>query len=277
MRDLITDVCEELMSDALPILVRTSNNASKVEPYTDCYRLNSFLTGTHWLKKLIFFGYFLGWSLRTMGGLGLELPPAFWNRICGGPTYVYTLEDIKMYDIYRYESLVQLQKAASTVKDAAEFSMMFDGYNFEADFGNGEEYVELCLGGSQKPITIDNVNEYVDLYLRKYTENESLVFKCVYQGIEDVCGKRMLIHMLPHLASRRACASSKITIKALKAVVRLDVDNCDDDEDAKKEKEKERKDRFWRVMETFSHEDRQLFVKFATGRNRLAQGDELTV
>lgn len=30
-------------------------------------------------------------------------------------------------------------------------------------------------------------------------------------------------------------------------------------------------------METFSHEDRQLFVKFATGRNRLAQGDELTV
>ena len=44
MRDLITDVCEELMSDALPLLVPTSNNTSKVEPFTDCYRLNPFLT-----------------------------------------------------------------------------------------------------------------------------------------------------------------------------------------------------------------------------------------
>ena len=95
MRDLITDVCEELMSDAVPILVPTSNNTSKVEPFTDCYRLNPFLTEAHWLKKLVFFGYFLGWSLRTMGGLGIELPPAFWSRICGGPTYTYTLEDIQ--------------------------------------------------------------------------------------------------------------------------------------------------------------------------------------
>ena len=46
---------------------------------------------------------------------------------------------------------------------------MFDGYNFEADFGTSNEYVELCEGGSQKPIRIDNVNEYIDLYLKKYT------------------------------------------------------------------------------------------------------------
>ena len=105
MRDLVTNVCEELMSDAVPILVPTSNNLSKVEPYTDCYRLNTNLTEMHWLKKLKFFGYFLGWSLRSLGGLAIDLPPAFWNRICGGPTYVYTLEDLKQMDIFRHDTL----------------------------------------------------------------------------------------------------------------------------------------------------------------------------
>ena len=269
MRDLISDVCAELMSDDVPILVPTSNNLAKVEPFTDCYRMNPQLSETHWLKKLIFFGYFLGWSLRSMGGLGIDLPPSFWNRICGGPTYVYTMDDLRSMDIYRYDTLIQLQNATKTLSKS-DFNVMFDDYKFEADFGTGVEYVELCEGGAAKQITIENVDEYINLYLKKYTAQEDLQFKCVYQGIQDVCGKRLLIHMLPHLASRRACASSKIDIKTLKAVVSLHCYLSIDDEDQKKKAEKEAKDRFWRVMETFSHEDRQLLVKFATGRTRLA-------
>ena len=48
----------------------------------------------------------------------------------------------------------------------------------------------------------------------------------------------MLIHMLPHLASRRACASNKITIKALKAVIRLEARSRGEENDEDKEKEK---------------------------------------
>ena len=40
---------------------------------------------------------------------------------------------------------------------------------------------------------------------------------------------------------------------------------------------KEIKKRFWKVIESFSNEDRSLFIKFATGRQRLAQGDILRV
>ena len=68
----------------------------------------------------------------------------------------------------------------------------------------------------------------------------------------------MLIHMLPHLASRRACANSKIEIKALKSVMSFSVyigNNGEDKEKVKKDK-KDAKDRFWRVMESFSHNDR---------------------
>lgn len=49
------------------------------------------------------------------------------------------------------------------------------------------------------------------------------------------------------------------------------------DDDESKEKKATIVDRFWRVMESFEYKDRQLFVKFATGRTRLAQGDSLEV
>ena len=86
----------------------------------------------------------------------------------------------------------------------------------------------------------------------------------MYRGIEDVCGKRMLLHMTPKVAANRACAAPKIEISALKVVSRV-----------------EGSDKFqkmiWEMLESFSYEDRALFVKFATGRTRLAQGDRLYI
>ena len=61
------------------------------------------------LKKFTFLGYFLGWSLRNMGGLAIDLPIAFWRRICkGSQAYVYTLEDLQEMDLFRAEMLKQI-------------------------------------------------------------------------------------------------------------------------------------------------------------------------
>ena len=39
----------------------------------------------------------------------------------------------------------------------------------------------------------------------------------------------------------------------------------------------ERKERFWKVIESFSNEDKSLFLKFVTGRKRLATGENIDV
>ena len=74
----------------------------------------------------------------------------------------------------------------------------------------------------------------------------------------------MLLHITPKVAAKRACAATVISISSLKVVTRFYADE-------------ELKKRFWEVMETFSNEDRSLFVKFITGRQRLAQGDRMEV
>ena len=96
MRDTITGICNELMSDVLPILRPTANNQGNIEPETDCYQLNEHTKETFNLRKLTFLGYFLGWSLCSIGSLNLEFPSAFWNRLFGGgPDYVYTISDVR--------------------------------------------------------------------------------------------------------------------------------------------------------------------------------------
>ena len=95
MRDTIQFICEELMlENVLPLLRPTANNRNNLEPETDCYQLNEKTKESFNLRKLRFLGYLFGWSLLNIGSLNLELPRAFWSRVCGGPAYVYTLDDV---------------------------------------------------------------------------------------------------------------------------------------------------------------------------------------
>ena len=63
MRDIVSNMCEELMSDVLPILVPTANNVANVEPNADCFTLNPKAEQPFVLQKILFLGYLLGWSL----------------------------------------------------------------------------------------------------------------------------------------------------------------------------------------------------------------------
>jgi hypothetical protein len=105
MRDALTNVCDELMSTVLPLLIPTANYISKVEPNPESFKLNPAATEPFVLKKYAFLGYFIGWSLRNICGLGIDLVPSFWRRLCGGPDYTYTMEDLHAMDYIRYEGL----------------------------------------------------------------------------------------------------------------------------------------------------------------------------
>ena len=95
MRDTITAICNELMSEVLPLLRPTANNKANIEPETDCYQLNEQAKEIHYLRKFSFFGYLLGWSFINIGSLNLDLSSAFWARLTRGLDYVYSLDDLK--------------------------------------------------------------------------------------------------------------------------------------------------------------------------------------
>ena len=115
MREVVSNVCADLMSPYLPLLIPTANNLSKVEPNTDCFKLNTQAKEAFLLRKYHFLGYFIGWSMRCMGGLGIDIAPAFWKRVCEGPDYIYTLEDLRSMDVFRYDMLTKFKKEGPEV------------------------------------------------------------------------------------------------------------------------------------------------------------------
>lgn len=50
-----------------------------------------------------------------------------------------------------------------------EFEEIYEGYFFEADLDGSAEMTLLCEQGNLKSLTRSNVDEYVELYLQKYT------------------------------------------------------------------------------------------------------------
>ena len=99
----------------------------------------------------------------------------------------------------------------------------------------------------------ENSNLFIKLWLQKYTQLESAQFSQIYLGVQEVCGKRLLLHLTPKVAEKRTCAAPIITVENMKLVTSFSANETF-------------KKRFWNVIGKFSNEDRSLLVKFITGR-----------
>ena len=216
MRDTLTQICNELMSNALPLLRPTANNTNGIEPETDSYQLNEESNDPVNLIKLSFFGYMLGWSLAKFGSLNLELPQAFWSRLCGGIEYVYTLKDLRSQDAIMANHLERILSTSNQSTDE-EFSAVYGDYVFNLELASCSLPIELCQDGNTKHLTKANAAEYVDLYLEAFTKVDALQFKIVYHAIEDVATHKIMSMLTPENAKRRMCAVSIINVEAFKA------------------------------------------------------------
>ena len=273
MRDAISNMCSEIMSDVLPLLKPTANNQVGVNPGIDCYQINSKSAQTHMLNKFTFFGYLLGWSLRNMGGLAIDLPIAFWRRVIKGSEgqYTYTLEDLHEMDIFRADLLSKILSDAKTLLNDEIFASQYDGFTFEAAINDAGQTEELCPGGSKIQLTRENASEFVELYLAKLTELDALQFERVSLAIEDCVGKRMLKQLTPEIASSRTCSKAEITPDAFKNAVKFK---------AREDSEDERNWHkwFWDIFRNdMSKHDRMLALKFMSGNSRINQGQQYAI
>lgn len=127
-----------------------------------------------------------------------------------------------------------------------------------------EETVELCEGGSTKALTRHSTEEYIDLYLKKYTEQDAIVFERLWIAIQDCVGETLLSHLTAPIAANRTSAKPFITAAAFKAAVHI---SCGSDERGKNNLRW-----FWEIFEEMSKQDRTLVLKFMSGDSRIKPG-----
>jgi hypothetical protein len=95
---MLSNLCSELISPLISLLVPTGNNIANYGDHTQCYTLNPNASSLLELEKIQFFGQLLGWSINSRQGLGLDLAPHIWKRIIYGVDAPLTLEDLKNVD-----------------------------------------------------------------------------------------------------------------------------------------------------------------------------------
>ena len=64
-RETLTNICKELMSSILPLLIPTPNNKNNHGQYRECWMINPSATSPIHLEMFKFFGFFIGLAIRS--------------------------------------------------------------------------------------------------------------------------------------------------------------------------------------------------------------------
>jgi len=108
-------------------------------------------------------------------------------------------------------------------------------------------------------VTKANLQEYADLILEKRAAESEIQMKAVKEGVYFVIPLEMLKLLTWEELEIRACGDKIIEVEKLKKITTYSGGSESD----------EAIQRFWRVFEEFTEDEKQQYLKFVWGRSRL--------
>ena len=144
---------------------------------------------------------------------------------------------------------------------AAAFSAAFPGLTFSTRSLDGRT-VELVPGGASIPVTLLNRHAYVHSMLQHHTSQYDPLVRYIRRGLYSVVPARAVRLLTWQELEVAVAGRPEIDVKALRQHTDYEGYRRDDPVITL----------FWRVFESFSNEDRSLFIRFVWGRSRLPVG-----
>uniref|UniRef100_A0A672ZRY5 HECT-type E3 ubiquitin transferase n=1 Tax=Sphaeramia orbicularis TaxID=375764 RepID=A0A672ZRY5_9TELE len=126
--DTITEMCQELQSGVVDLLVHTPNSFADVGSNTDRFLLNPAALSEDHMVQFRFLGILMAVAIRTKKPLDLHLAPWVWKQLCSMPLGGPDLEEV---DLLTYRNLL--------------VPVVPGGQNISLTFVNRTEYVERAL------------------------------------------------------------------------------------------------------------------------------------
>ena len=142
----ISEVCEEMQSNCIPLFSVTPNSRDSSHGTLECWQPNPSALSHACLEMFDFVGCLLGIALRTRHPIGLAFPPSFWKYLVGTPR---GLADLAAVDAFTMTSMSRLASCPleEILLNDEQFSDLFDGY-FTAHLADGR-LVELVPNGAR--------------------------------------------------------------------------------------------------------------------------------
>ncbi|XP_071965475.1 probable E3 ubiquitin-protein ligase HERC1 isoform X2 [Antedon mediterranea] len=253
--DTITEMCQELETGIVPILIPTPNSSSDAGQNRDRFLLNPLPWCKDYLELFKFLGILLGVAIRTKKPLDLHLAPIVWKQLVGMPLVPQDLEEVDVFFMQALKNIKDIDKSGISEEN---FHEVIPLYWFECQSSDGR-FVPVISGGRGIPLTYANRKEYVERALAYRLHEVDRQINAVREGMSYIIPVPLLSLLTPVQLDSMVCGMPDIAIPMLKRVVRYR--ELDENHHLIKW--------LWKTLEEFSNEERILFMRFVSGRSRL--------
>lgn len=139
-RKSLTQMCEELHSEYLPLFIPSPNNKKKEGKLQDAWVINPACTSGVQLQMYTAVGALIGQAFRSGNPMNFRFPPLFWKKFLCEPL---TLEDLESTDLQLYNSLNGLSNPSNSIplQKTAWVTTLSDGTKIELKENGEDEYV----------------------------------------------------------------------------------------------------------------------------------------
>lgn len=255
-RQFFTDISREL-TKVLPLFIPCPNAQTKVGKNRDKYIVTPSCKSRLYIRMYKLLGHLMGMAIRTGVMLNIDFPSFFWKPLVGQEITLEDLKDIdhSFFGFMKYLEICDRQdlegdtksifeKFQITLSDKSTILLKPHGDHIDVNFSNREEYIMLAKKA--------RINEHFSQ------------MRAIYEGITEVVPAALLKICTWQDLEWRICGKPHIDINLLKrhtqyAIVSPQAPHIKF---------------FWKVLRSFSQEDRRAFVRFAWAQERLPADDQ---
>uniref|UniRef100_A0A7M4EPI1 HECT-type E3 ubiquitin transferase n=1 Tax=Crocodylus porosus TaxID=8502 RepID=A0A7M4EPI1_CROPO len=253
--DTITEMCQELETGVVDLLIPSPNASAEVGYNRDRFLFNPSACLDEHLMQFKFLGILMGVAIRTKKPLDLHLAPMVWKQLCCIPLILEDLEEVDLLYVQTLNSILHIEDSGITEEN---FHEMIPLDSFVGQSADGK-MVPIIPGGNSIPLTFSNRKEYVERAIEYRLHEMDRQVAAVREGMSWIVPVPLLSLLTAKQLEQMVCGMPEISVEVLKKVVRYrEVDE-----------QHQLVQWFWHTLEEFSNEERVLFMRFVSGRSRL--------
>lgn len=258
-REALSQMCDELQEDSLPVLIRVPNGTHSVGLNREKFMPNPAASSPFYLKWFQFMGLVMAIGLLSKNILPLDLPPMFWKLLVNEKL---DGNDLEAVDHLCYQFISTFRNAESEGITDEVFDDTFEQY-FTTHTADGEE-VELIPGGASKRVRFQDRLRFAKAVERFRLNEVQPHLEAVKKGVFSLIPPRYFPLLTWKEMEMMVCGNPEIDMELLKKHTIYEGLNANS---------RLAKD-FWHVFESFNTTERSLFLKFIWGRSRLPVSEE---
>ena len=250
--ETISLMCNELQSDYLDLFIKTPNNKNNLGELRDKFIANPNANKNIYKNAYEFLGKFFGMAISSGEALSLNLHPIIWKIILENKI---EFDEYRTIDLSIYNLIKELEEGLKN-KDNNLLNNL-DLYFVIKNSNNSD--IELMKNGKTTKVTLENLDNYINLVKSKRINEFSIQREFIKKGIYSVIDKNILQILMWTQFEEMVCGKNKLDIKDFKSHTIYSGYTIKD----------KIIEWFWEWLEKSEEKKQFKYLKYVSGRTRL--------